>query len=362
MCKIQSLRAEVKQRLNEAVRDVFELFERTIDELAEELRRSKEENERQRNLLDAILKPRVYLCRTDCELGKEPVNEKQDPLRQQKLSCIQDPTSSILPIVKKEPEEHLVRQVLGAQEEQESADTSLLLRSLKVEQDCSGGDEDLHSSGPCQSDGCQNRELTSGSTLNLKGVERDDSYRGSELASLLHPGKFPHPQPRVTVRVPNSSHSQADRSKRRLGDEENPSVSKPFVCPLCGKAFRCRSTFRYHIRIHSGEKPFCCSVCGHRFRQRSDLVAHFRVHTGYKPFSCTLCPMTFSRSYSLGLHMRTHTGEKPFACTLCLKRFAWKSQLKKHHCVAFVSGVNESAPSEMPLMQQEVFIPSSQFQ
>lgn len=47
------LRALVNERLNAAVEEIFELFERTLVEYEEELCRSKDVIERQRQLLDA---------------------------------------------------------------------------------------------------------------------------------------------------------------------------------------------------------------------------------------------------------------------------------------------------------------------
>lgn len=56
MSSVQSLRAFVSQRLTAAAEDIFRLFERTVAEYEEELRR-------QRQLLDAVLKPEVRLHR-----------------------------------------------------------------------------------------------------------------------------------------------------------------------------------------------------------------------------------------------------------------------------------------------------------
>ncbi|XP_077404141.1 uncharacterized protein LOC144036966 isoform X2 [Vanacampus margaritifer] len=59
MCKVQMLRALVNQRLSAAVEEILVAVETTVAEYEEELCRSKEEIERQRKLLDAILKPSV---------------------------------------------------------------------------------------------------------------------------------------------------------------------------------------------------------------------------------------------------------------------------------------------------------------
>ena len=63
MSKVQMLRSLVKQRLTAAAEEIFGLVERTIAEYEEELCRSKEENERQRKLLDAVFNPQLRLHR-----------------------------------------------------------------------------------------------------------------------------------------------------------------------------------------------------------------------------------------------------------------------------------------------------------
>ncbi|KAI3358990.1 hypothetical protein L3Q82_015372, partial [Scortum barcoo] len=76
------LRALVKQRLTAAAEEIFVLFERTIAEYEEELSRSKEENERQRKLLDAVFKPEVRLHRADVQrlsVSKQECPDQEDP-------------------------------------------------------------------------------------------------------------------------------------------------------------------------------------------------------------------------------------------------------------------------------------------
>lgn len=68
MSAVQMLRALVKQRLSAAAEEIVVLFERTIAEYEQELCRSKEENERQRQLLDAVFKPQLRLHRAGWRL------------------------------------------------------------------------------------------------------------------------------------------------------------------------------------------------------------------------------------------------------------------------------------------------------
>ncbi|XP_061540768.1 trichohyalin-like isoform X4 [Phycodurus eques] len=86
MCKVRNLRTLVKQRLNVAVEEIFELFERTIAEYEEELGRREEADERrQRQQLDAVLKPAneadVQRALVECqeEVPSEQQEEPADP-------------------------------------------------------------------------------------------------------------------------------------------------------------------------------------------------------------------------------------------------------------------------------------------
>ena len=63
MCKVQMLRALVKQRLTAAAEEIFGLFERTIAESEQEVCRLREDNERLQKLLDAVFKPQLRLHR-----------------------------------------------------------------------------------------------------------------------------------------------------------------------------------------------------------------------------------------------------------------------------------------------------------
>ncbi|KAI3358992.1 hypothetical protein L3Q82_015374 [Scortum barcoo] len=97
------LRALVKQRLTAAAEEIFVLFERTIAEYEEELSRSKEENERQRKLLDAVFKPEVRLHRADVQ--QLLVRKEEVPPEQQDWSSSLDQEDPEPPHIKEEQEE-----------------------------------------------------------------------------------------------------------------------------------------------------------------------------------------------------------------------------------------------------------------
>ncbi|XP_049458573.1 uncharacterized protein LOC125904901 [Epinephelus fuscoguttatus] len=104
MCKVQMLRALVKQRLTAAAEEIFGLFERTIAEYEEQLCRSKEENERQRKLLDAVYNPQLRLHRAEVQQQLLVVKEEVPP-EQQEWSSSVDQEDPEPPHIKEEEEE-----------------------------------------------------------------------------------------------------------------------------------------------------------------------------------------------------------------------------------------------------------------
>ncbi|XP_049424914.1 uncharacterized protein LOC125884150 isoform X1 [Epinephelus fuscoguttatus] len=108
MSKVQMLRALVKQRLTAAAEEIFGLVERTIAEYEEELCRSKEENERQRKLLDAVFNPQLRLHRADVQ--QLSVVKEEVPPEQQEWSSSVDQEDPEPPHIKEEQEELWITQ------------------------------------------------------------------------------------------------------------------------------------------------------------------------------------------------------------------------------------------------------------
>uniref|UniRef100_A0A3B4BHD4 C2H2-type domain-containing protein n=1 Tax=Periophthalmus magnuspinnatus TaxID=409849 RepID=A0A3B4BHD4_9GOBI len=64
---------------------------------------------------------------------------------------------------------------------------------------------------------------------------------------------------------------------------------KPYSCSMCGKEFNCKTAFRRHILVHSGERPFSCPICEKTFTQKGTLKTHQRIHSGDRPFKMGHC-------------------------------------------------------------------------
>ncbi|XP_034560917.1 uncharacterized protein LOC117828055 isoform X1 [Notolabrus celidotus] len=103
MSKVDTMRLLVNQRLTAAAEEIFELFERTIAEYEEQLRGSKEENQRQQKLLDSVLSPVVRLHRADVQQLLE-IKEEVPPEQLEKSSGL-DQEDFEPPPIKVEQEE-----------------------------------------------------------------------------------------------------------------------------------------------------------------------------------------------------------------------------------------------------------------
>ncbi|XP_061669360.1 zinc finger protein 771-like [Syngnathoides biaculeatus] len=267
MCKVEMLRALLSQRLNAAVEEILLVFERTIAEYEDELCRTKEENERQRQLLDALFKKPTHLPDVSEEdlHGERPEREEPEP----------------------EPEPPYIK----VEEEgghPPGSDFSVYRVVVKSEDDEDRGQRE--ESGAAEPPG--------GSSA-FGRRKRSAARRRSQTAAT--------PRPTPTTSAPKGT---CFTFQSALFQHMETHFGEKPQCPQCDKTFGNKRNLIRHMRRHTGEKPCVCSFCGERFSLKRSLIRHIRTHIGEKTFSCTVCNTTFCYQSGLSKHMKKHAGEK----------------------------------------------------
>ncbi|XP_061746253.1 zinc finger protein 436-like [Nerophis ophidion] len=350
------------------------MCESTIAEYEEEFCPTKEEKERQHQLLDAYCKKhQVVLHRTDIQ---QPPHIKEEVWITQEGECHlgqeEDDLSKFLFSVKTEEHEDKppesaqlhhspnVKQLLGRQENPspQSLEGSSTLKQddsqpphiKEEEEECW-----ITREGECLL-GREQDDLTKFPLTVVSATTEDHEDHQTKSSQHQH---SPSEEKRAVERPSSSSTqhmtteadgdhcggSQADKLLAPLSDNDDTTSHvnvntnshiqthtgvKPSGCSVCDKRFSDRSKMQTHLGTHTGKKTFSCSVCGKHFPNKSKMQRHMRTHTGERPFSCSVCAKDFVRNCHLTEHMRTHTGEKPFICSNCGKRFSQSRRLLTH--------------------------------
>lgn len=115
-------------------------------------------------------------------------------------------------------------------------------------------------------------------------------------------------------------------------------IEGPFYCPQCSVEFKCKQTFRFHLRNicyndlqvdpeKSGDVKHCfrCDECDKAFKYKSTLVSHKQTHN---PLYCEVCMKLVRDSEALAMHKESHT---PFQCNQCEANFPVFKALHKHY-------------------------------
>ncbi|XP_077554621.1 uncharacterized protein LOC144169375 isoform X2 [Haemaphysalis longicornis] len=94
--------------------------------------------------------------------------------------------------------------------------------------------------------------------------------------------------------------------------DEGGTHAASFPCPQCHKVFRTHSHLSEHQAIHSTARPFLCEICGSAFKTRSVQRKHVQsVHNNPRAFCCSCCSKKFNTQYALKRHQKLHLSLPP---------------------------------------------------
>ncbi|XP_028264581.1 uncharacterized protein LOC114437847 [Parambassis ranga] len=181
----------------------------------------------------------------------------------------------------------------------------------------------------------QQHKCTSLAKEKSDGNEQESEADKGEQSSSGVPGEAPsEDQPTDSNQDPDYSPS----ASKEPGQEDKSVLEGPFYCPHCSVEFKCKQTFRFHLRniCYSEqqvdpERPedikhcFMCNECDKAFKYKSTLDSHKQTHN---PLYCEVCMKLVRDSEALAMHKESHT---PFQCNRCEEHFPVFKALHKHY-------------------------------
>ncbi|KAI3361161.1 hypothetical protein L3Q82_013352, partial [Scortum barcoo] len=262
VCRMQSLKAFLSDRLTAAAEEIFGAVEKTIAEYKEEISRSKD-------LEISRLRMQLKLLKSEPRLDRCIGAQLQQHTHHHHLH----------PPPPLPPQHH--HQSVPAEEAPES-------------QHCEEEQEHPEPSQVKKEQQKSHRDFWMGhGTEQLESLEsdiKDFISAPSTLRGGLQDPALPfHP----------NNHHHHNSTAGEEGKE------RPYCCSVCEKRFSNCSHLAAHIRTHTGERPYRCEICRKTFITTSALNRHQTIHTEGKHFVCNYCGKSFKWMESLGRHMRS---------------------------------------------------------
>ncbi|KAJ0060312.1 hypothetical protein NL108_010089, partial [Boleophthalmus pectinirostris] len=167
-----------------------------------------------------------------------------------------------------------------------------------------------------------------------KKVPQDEDYQRHKCSSVV---KDKSQQPKADTDGQETADADGAEEDTEAGDDKSVAEG-PFYCPQCSAEFKCRQTFRFHLRnicydeqqvdpekTEDDKHCFKCDQCDKAFKYKSTLDSHKQTHN---PLYCHACMKLVRDSDALALHKESHT---PFQCNHCEENFPVFKALHKHY-------------------------------
>ncbi|GAB0093721.1 zinc finger protein 37-like [Sergentomyia squamirostris] len=101
-------------------------------------------------------------------------------------------------------------------------------------------------------------------------------------------------------------------------------------CVKCGKWLMNKRSLKSHLILHSSAL-FKCESCDYTAKKKSLLTRHqLTQHTNEKPFVCNVCGKAFKLKRALTIHMNQHGNTKQYKCTFCDRVFNSSTNFYTH--------------------------------
>ena len=90
-----------------------------------------------------------------------------------------------------------------------------------------------------------------------------------------------------------------------------------------------------HPKVFIGSRPlYRCSICSRCFQFKHHLQSHMNTHTNSRPYICPLCRKAYAHRGSLSTHMKLHHTEvrprRSLCCEFCEKAFGYVGVYFRH--------------------------------
>lgn len=81
----------------------------------------------------------------------------------------------------------------------------------------------------------------------------------------------------------------------------------------CKKVFYTKDELKTCKKSHSEHQPFVCELCGQAYKQKRGFKTHLKMHHGLNPFTCVYCNKSFTQKIALIRHVPLHTGKQKYS-------------------------------------------------